>query len=691
MARRDREEEKMKLWNEVLGKDRVRKRNSNDAEISLTTGVDEPSSSVTLKKADEAMKELNAILEKQKKDLEKMKEEAEKKEKLIGVEPELVQLEKEIQKDYGDEIHLKEEKQNEPVDSRAVFDKVNSAVKEKIVGQDEGVNALCSALRRPFVMGREKGRAENAILVMGPEGSGRHAAISAAARSLYEQHIFYSDEVYTIDLSRYTSSAQEQIFLQDMYQALKGKGGIVCFENFEEGFAPFLRMVSSLVTEGRIVLSKRYVLNRGVLVENQTGLVKNSIGSFEADGKYLLFITSGKISDVQDAFGATFMYHILDTVVFNTLDEEAIRVIIEQQVRELQKKCTERLHVSLSIEPSIHTWILAHYDKTAGADAVLAYFHDFYISLSEVVLKQDVKEIRISVQDDVPTACYEGGTAVLIRERNAKKEIEEVDAELDNIIGLKEVKTYIHSLKAHVAIQERRKQQGMKTAEISRHMIFTGNPGTGKTTIARLFARYMKAIGALSQGQLVEVTRADLVARYVGQTAPLTMSVIRSAIGGVLFIDEAYSLYRGKDDSFGLEAIDTLVKAMEDNRDDLIVILAGYSREMKEFLEANSGLKSRFANIIEFPDYSAEELLQIAQLQAKGKGYRIHEEALEPLRQYFETEQRTNAAKAGNGRLARNVVEEAILRQSRRLMEEVDAPLDELQPSDFDIPLGKEM
>ncbi len=220
MARRDREEEKMKLWNEVLGKDRVRKRNSNDAEISLTTGVDEPSSSVTLKKADEAMKELNAILEKQKKDLEKMKEEAEKKEKLIGVEPELVQLEKEIQKDYGDEIHLKEEKQNEPVDSRAVFDKVNSDVKEKIIGQDEGVNALCSALRRPFVMGREKGRAENAILVMGPEGSGRHAAISAAARSLYEQHIFYSDEVYTIDLSRYTSSAQEQIFLQDMYQRI---------------------------------------------------------------------------------------------------------------------------------------------------------------------------------------------------------------------------------------------------------------------------------------------------------------------------------------------------------------------------------------------------------------------------------------------------------------------------------------
>lgn len=686
MARKD-NEEKMRLWNEVLSKDRVAKRKSSDAEISLSLGEDEPSSTVTLKKADEAMAELNAILEKQKKDLEKMKEEAEKKEKLIGIEPELVQLEKEIRKDYGEDIHLEEDKKEEPVDSKAVFDKVDKDVKNKIVGQNDSIKALCSALRRPFVMGREKGKAENAILVMGPEGTGRHAAIAAAARSLYEQHIFISDEVYTIDLSRYQSSSQEQIFLQDLYQALQGKGGIVCFENFEEGFAPFLRMVSSLVTEGRIVLSKRYVLNRGVLVENQTGLVKNSIGSLEAGGKYLVFITSGSVSDVQDAFGATFMYHILDTVVFNTLDKEAIEMIIAEKIGELTTKCKERLQVSLTVDSGISQWIVQHYDKTAGADAVLAYFHDFYISLSEVVLKQDVKEIQVEVMEDVPTARYAGGTSVLVRERNSQKEIEAVDAELDGIIGLKEVKNYIHSLKAHVAIQERRRQQGMKTAEVSRHMIFTGNPGTGKTTIARLFARYMKAIGALSQGQLVEVTRADLVARYVGQTAPLTMSVIRSALGGVLFIDEAYSLYRGQDDSFGLEAIDTLVKAMEDNRDDLIVILAGYSKEMRVFLEANSGLKSRFANIIEFPDYSAEELLEIAELQAKGKGYVIAKEAKAPLLAYFGNEQRTNAAKAGNGRLARNVIEEAILRQAKRLLDEADSPLDELRLVDFDIPV----
>lgn len=252
-------------------------------------------------------------------------------------------------------------------------------------------------------------------------------------------------------------------------------------------------------------------------------------------------------------------------------------------------------------------------------------------------------------------------------------------------MGLAPVKEYVFGLADNLQVQQRRAAAGMKTTSLSMHMIFTGNPGTGKTTIARLVAKYLKAIGALKGGQLVEVSRGDLVGRYTGHTAPLTNSVIESALGGVLFIDEAYSLYRGEQDSFGLEAIDTLVKGMEDHRDELVVILAGYTKEMETFLTANSGLASRFPNKIEFPDYTADELLQITHVLAKSKGYTLAESCNEPLRSYYARRQTADARTAGNGRLARNTLEKAIFHQSRRLVAEPAAALDVLLPSDLEL------
>ena len=261
---------------------------------------------------------------------------------------------------------------------------------------------------------------------------------------------------------------------------------------------------------------------------------------------------------------------------------------------------------------------------------------------------------------------------------------EAVRAELDSLVGLGAVKEYVFGLADNLQVQQRRAAAGFKTASLSMHMIFTGNPGTGKTTIARLVAKYLKAIGALKGGQLVEVTRADLVGRYTGHTAPLTNSVIESALGGVLFIDEAYSLYRGEQDSFGLEAIDTLVKGMEDHRDELVVVLAGYTREMDVFLTANSGLATRFPNKIEFPDYTADELLDITNVLAKGKGYRLAEGCTFPLLGYYKRRQALDSRTAGNGRLARNTLEKAIFNQSRRLVAEPNAPLDLILASDLE-------
>ena len=684
---KDRSDEKNRLWNEVLGKKRAYEKDDESSDIELTMdgstyrGV--PNDRSILKDANSALNELMGILNRQQSDLQKMSEEITKTEPVnVDMMKDLDSLQESLKQDYDveEKIDVKD------IDLPKAFMEIEEIMNQNIIGQKMAVSSLSTAVRRPFVMGFDENKAANVILICGGEGTGRHEAVSMIAKECAKRHILSSDQVYTVDMSRYTSGSQEQVFLQDMYQVLYGEGQMICFEGFESSFAGFNRMISELVTKGRIILNRRYVLSQGILVENQTGLVKNAVDALYAQKKYLVFITDGKVSAVQNTFGANFMYHVLDTITFEKLSSESIDQIIELEMQQFIAKCSENLHINVTGTDDVKVWVKDRFDKTQGRDGIHAIFYDFYVSASAAVLKampENNAAVQVSVKDGIPVISL--CDTPLSRSRNSAEEIEAVNRELDGIVGLDEVKGYIRSLQSHIAMNEKRKQQGLKSASVSMHMIFTGNPGTGKTTIARLISRYMKAIGALSTGQLVEVTRADLVAQYVGQTAPLTMNVIRSALGGVLFIDEAYSLYRGKDDSFGLEAIDTLVKAMEDNRENLIVILAGYKKEMAGFLEANSGLKSRFPNVINFKDYTGEELVRIADIQASSKGYVIEEEAKEALRAFFDRRQAENSAEAGNGRLARNTIEEAILHQSSRIVNEENPDMSLLKKEDFDL------
>src|SRR5690606_33489011 len=204
-----------------------------------------------------------------------------------------------------------------------------------------------------------------------------------------------------------------------------------------------------------------------------------------------------------------------------------------------------------------------------------------------------------------------GQIPIQLRELIQEESLEDLLVELEQLVGLQVVKQFIYELMETVRNQQRRIAQGASSVPMSLHMIFYGNPCTGKTTVARLISRILKAMGLLSTGQLVETTRQDLVGEYVGTTAPKTFAKVQEALGGVLFIDEAYSLSRHKQDLYGQEAIDTIVKAMEDHRSNLVVILAGYTQEMEGFLQTNSGLRSRFPFIVEFPDYTPQEMLDI--------------------------------------------------------------------------------
>ena len=645
-----------------------------------------------LKQSKKVSRGLDALEKQQESVNRRLQSQLEELKKMSG-ELDFDAIQKEVEKDFGVKpAGAKAETTAKEIDERPEAQRFGDLMPKlagELIGQEAFLKKLIIAFKRPYIMGwNEPKGLKNAILVHGKPNSGRHTALRLTAEELARVDLLPTDQIQTMDLALYPGQGEEKLFLQDLYAALK-KGGILVLDHYESCHPAFLQQLAELICTGKLNLASRYVMQKGHLVDAGTALASETVGSLEANGCYIVIVSEKGQDKLAGAFGAKVVDALGDVCRTDALSRQHLEQIAGIHYEKLQNKAAKQLGFTLIADAGINGFIADKAKPENGIRDLLEYLQDCFQALAQYKLEKDAPDQTVSLvcEDGHLFAVLDGVKTDLLSllPGGYRGEVDAVKAEMDKIVGLKEIKDYILSLEKNYKVQEMRKAQGLPVSNVSMHMIFTGNPGTGKTTIARLVSKYLKAIGVLSGGQLVEVSRGDLVGKYVGHTAPLTMQVIKSAIGGVLFIDEAYSLYRGKDDSFGLEAIDTLVKGMEDNRDDLIVILAGYTKEMATFLTANSGLQSRFPNIIEFPDYSGEELTEIAQINATSRGYRLSEDAKAALLDYFCVVQAMDDRSSGNGRLARNVIESAILAQSRRVLDQPDAVLDLLEKCDFDL------
>ncbi len=570
------------------------------------------------------------------------------------------------------------------------FEGIEQLLRKSWIASDNNIFALCQAFKRPFVVGTDSVMPKNTILLIGNEGRGKTKAITDMCTLLKQKRLLRCAEVTTIGFERYPTSSEDDMFLDDIYKALYAQSEVIVFENIEKANFRCLDIVFQLIKNGTYRLHKRYMLQNSMLVESTGMLNTATISELNANGKYFVFTSTKSVEKVAEYVGNEFVRLINDIIILDEFSKEELNELVDGLLCNLCAKVKRQLQFALLIDQSCKEQLIHCYDTTKGVNGLIEDIDEnIYKPLSEYRLKQPVQK------EENAELKYEEGYKLTVRDTIVLLDgfvkkydtlaLESVKQELNSVIGLESVKEYVLNLENNLTVQRLRATKGLKATNLSMHMIFTGNPGTGKTTMARIVAKYLKAIGVLSSGQLREVSRSDMVGQYVGQTAKLTTELITSAIGGVLFVDEAYSLCRDKNDIFGLEAIDALVKGIEDHRDNLVVILAGYSDEMADFLKTNPGLKSRFPNVIDFEDYTADEMYEIAKNIAKGKGYRISDECRTPMLDVFERKQIKGRNDSGNGRLVRNMIEAAILNQSQRIAKDSTQDLELLTADDFEL------
>lgn len=563
-------------------------------------------------------------------------------------------------------------------DLNQIFDDIRLELLKKI-SRTEFVNELVLAFKRPYISKQhEENHLGNVISIFSNETVFLSNIVEEIAVQMKNDGLMQG-EPKVLDFTMYKKEESLGNLVNNYCDAINSGSEIVIFQNFELASESCATFVKNLCKYGQIEIN------------TPKGIIE-----IKTNGEYFIFISNKSEKEFEDFVGVEVLEKIKDTIRVPDFSEEEIAQVLKVMLGTFRKKCMKNLELNIEYTTSLEEYLQRMYSNATGMNGIsMIIERRIYAPISEYKLKGQISNKHlgvVSVEEEQIILEVNGEKLLLddTSDSRIQKRLAAVKAKLAATIGLTEVKEFLYRLEDNITAQKMRERAGMKVAPLPLNMIFTGNPGTGKTTIARIVAEYMNALGVLEKGHFVEVSRANLVGSHPGETAQMTKACVSSAFGGVLFIDEAYSLLNSKTDDYGREAIETLLKMIEDNRDNLVVILAGYKDEMEEMLRLATGLKSRFQNIIDFADYTAQEMYQIAEVIAKQNEYRIDVNCYDELIEFFESKIYKGKNPNGNGRLVRNIMETAMSNQAVRIVKDNEIDYSLIKLEDFELEVRKE-
>lgn len=570
-----------------------------------------------------------------------------------------------------------------------IFKNIEKKLNNEFIGQKNFFSNLCTYFREKIT------NDENGILLLvGSKDTFKKASIRFIFQELKENGVIENGEVDDIDLSEYSFKLGYNAFLTDLYEKLNNDSKCIIFKNIDMASEELLSLLANIRPNSCLALKSEYIFKNKFMIEAEADESHEKINAFLCHNKFFVFVYNNDDNERFNKIKDKYLKNSEDIFYTKDLTKEERNLVIKREtireINEIEKEFNIEVILEMKEDSKmVDDYLLCShlqdfFREDINLDVKKYVSYKVYKPLRNLINNQGLQnenKILIYVKEN-EIYCKTNDEVYKLSDYSIPT-LEEARYKLDSIIGIDELKEFIHNVENNYKVQEIRERLGLKSSMPSLNMIFAGNAGTGKTNAARVTFEYLNALGIIKKGVFREVSKADFITENPSDAAKRTNDIINSALGGVLFIDEAYSLCQDENDKVGKEIVDALLKGIEDNRDDLIVIIAGYENDIKKFLKYNQGLSSRFPNTIHFHDYDPKQMYAIAVNIAKSKGYKISEKAKSGLIDLFTKNQLIGKNDLGNARFVRNIVENAILDASKKYLSNKEREIDVLERDNF--------